>query len=186
MNHSYAAGILDGEGCVGFTWSNTTLQARVIVTNTNLDMLVALKEKYGGDINEVAHKNPRWKRSYNWRLMCAAAVNFLKAVYPDLIIKRKQAEAVFVRDVIRPGQGRAHDRPAMELLAEQMHWLNKKGPEAQLNESPADVALTDKEYLSMRPDQWSPKKAVSAKIATDRRARKKQMAKSAPKPMKKV
>jgi len=45
MHMAYVAGIVDGEGCLGFTKSRSGIIPRLMVTNTNFELLNALKEQ---------------------------------------------------------------------------------------------------------------------------------------------
>ena len=49
MNLQYAAGFVDGEGCIGFARCRKSIFPRIIVTNTNIDILNEFKQKWGGN-----------------------------------------------------------------------------------------------------------------------------------------
>jgi|SRR5215475_2018909 len=127
LESAYVAGIIDGEGCVQFSWARTTMFARILVVNTNLDLLMALKEQYGGDISKLTRRLG-WSQAYQWRLQHSRAVDLLDEVYPFLIVKRLQAETVFAWQACRPGRGGFSDSETLALLSKRMKWLNSKGP----------------------------------------------------------
>ncbi len=127
MTLSYIAGFFDGEGCIGFARCRTSLHPRVLVTNTNIEILEELKNRFGGDIKPLSLRKENWKQGFSLRLTWLNAMKFLTKIYPFLILKRRQAETVFAWDAIRPGRGSDPDFETMQLLADQMRWLNKKG-----------------------------------------------------------
>ena len=128
---AYAAGLFDGEGCVQFTRCRSWIHPRILVVNTHRGVLEDLQHQFGGDINSLRHRRPRWKSSWMWRLNGGAAVRFLDRINPWLVIKARHAHTVFAWNAIRVGSGhRVTDdhREAFALLQERMKWLNRKGP----------------------------------------------------------
>ncbi len=89
---AYAAGIIDGEGCIQITRSRRNLHLRVMVSNTNLEVLEWLQLNYGGSI--CAHKTyaltPR-KKIYDWTAAGPNATELLEKILPFLIIKEREA-----------------------------------------------------------------------------------------------
>lgn len=92
---AYAAGVIDGEGCIRIA-GKTGQQAPylvVIVSNTNELLLLWFKQRWGGDIQKKRDcKNPRRKPSYDWRIGYTRALNFIQAIRPYLVIKQPQAD----------------------------------------------------------------------------------------------
>ena len=123
----YVAGIVDGEGSIGFGKTRGTIFPRVFVTNTNLDLLNALKDQFGGDINPLSLRKENWAQGYTWRLSWTKAVEFIRRIEPYLFIKDKQAHTILAWDHIRPGRGQKWDKDALALLQERITWLNAKG-----------------------------------------------------------
>jgi hypothetical protein len=132
MNLAYVAGIFDGEGCVNFARLRRGLFVRVMVVNTNLELLKDLQAQFGGDISKLKHK-PGWKQGFSWRLCWSSAINFLNVIQPWLRVKHRQAETAFAWDAVRLGKGHATALKREEyldscsLLFDQLRWLNKKG-----------------------------------------------------------
>lgn len=99
--HAYAAGFVDGEGCITINRGQPNKyhmsldhNARVFVTNTNLQVLNLLQENYGGTIYRLRSKSERgkgWKSCYVWNLGVKNLVGFLKAILPYLVVKQQQA-----------------------------------------------------------------------------------------------
>jgi hypothetical protein len=139
MNRQYAAGFVDGEGCIGFAKTRSSIFPRIIVTNTNLEILNEFKEKWGGDIKPLSLRKKNWKQGYYWRVSWSKAVDFLSDIEPYLKIKKMQAHAVFAWNEVRPGRGGKTDKDSFDFLVSYVHWLNKKGVNNEKN--PLDVVL---------------------------------------------
>jgi len=133
MNLAYIAGFFDGEGCVNFTKCRTSIYPRVLVVNTNREILEELRDRFGGDISPLSRREDGWKQGWSWRLSWSKAVDFLDKIEPWLVLKSKQAQTVFAWDAIRIGRGRKPENDkedhakAVDLLVKRMHWLNKRG-----------------------------------------------------------
>jgi len=92
---AYAAGIIDGEGWIGIGrrgGKRHDAYCRVTVGNTSEWLVKWLQFAFGGSIS-IYNRNPdKWKRQYFWNLNEHQTLDFLKAIYPYLRIKRPQAE----------------------------------------------------------------------------------------------
>ena len=144
MNRAYVAGIIDGEGHIGFARTRNVIYPRVSVINTNLDLLNDLKNKYDGFIFELTARKANWKVGYQWQLGNRKCVNLLEDVYDYLRIKYNQAWLVFAWDEIRPGNNLGYwtveSEEAMNLILAQIKWLNYRGL-GKDNISPIDREL---------------------------------------------
>lgn len=130
MNLAYLAGIIDGEGCIGFTRIRGQLVPRVTVTNTDRTLIEDLKHHFGGHISYRKPYKPGWKPSMHWILQNSKSVQLLDKVYKYLRIKKNQATCLFLHDSIRPGIGHKwtnEGKDACQLLEDQIKWLNMKG-----------------------------------------------------------
>ncbi len=143
---AYIAGIFDGEGCINLSSNKGFAYVRVIVANTDYRIIQHFSSSFGGAVIKLKKVNEKWKDSWQWVLSWTAAVDFLEEIYPWLIIKRHQAEAVFAFDAIRLKTKRKNDDPvreqyleALQLLQEQMSFLNRKGP--GVDKDPLDFYL---------------------------------------------
>jgi len=125
---AYVAGIIDGEGCIGLSRSGAGVYPSIYVTNTNIDLLHALKGRYGGIIKVKALRKENWKEAYAWKVTWRSAVLLLEDVGEYLMLKKKQAETVFLWNDLRPGPGKRWDPHVTELLFNRMKWLNQRGP----------------------------------------------------------
>ncbi len=139
----YSAGIVDGEGCIDIQRQAANQRShfiRITVRNTNKEVLLRLRELFGGDIqwSRPTSYKPNWKDSGAWRLSGRAAENVLFLVKPWLIIKKCQADLALslastkAYENIRKKVG-AYRRltsvaiVAGEVIRLQMKTLNRKG-----------------------------------------------------------
>jgi hypothetical protein len=137
---AYAAGIIDGEGCIGIAASRGYLHTRIDVGMTDkgqpiLDFLVS--NFPGGAIRNTRAGTSKWRAARCWTIFGVAAAKFLRTIRPYLLLKRQQATlALSIQDLaaslIPPGRTRATWTEAAKaralLMKERMHSLNQKGP----------------------------------------------------------
>lgn len=92
----YLAGYFDGEGCICVMQAcgNTNrLQFRITIVSSDLEVLMAFDQRFGGGAREVRHGNSKKRMQlYRWSLNNQDAVNALRILLPHLIAKREQAE----------------------------------------------------------------------------------------------
>lgn len=160
---AYIAGIFDGEGCINFSTQKGTVYVRVIVSNTDYRIIQHLSTSFGGAIVKLKKVNEKWKDSWQWILAWSAAVDFLEQISPWLIIKQHQAQVVFAYDAIRSKMKKKWEDgkkeeylEAINLLQEEMTFLNKKGP--NVDKGPLDLYL---EKLNASHTQLKPKSNLS-------------------------
>lgn len=95
LDLAYIAGFFDGEGCVVInkyihTNGKEYSQMRVIISNTNLEVLTQIQARFGGAILSK-NVSGNHKRGYELRLLSWSGANILKFMLPYLIVKSKQA-----------------------------------------------------------------------------------------------
>jgi hypothetical protein len=127
---AYAAGIVDGEGCVTInTWRGRT-RPIVKVAMIHEAPLKHLQTLFGGRIRLSAGRNDR-KDHYIWTIQSKMARECLKQLLPFLLIKNKHAEIILNLKILSYGRGSQTLSPEMiteRLLAvEQIRKLNIKG-----------------------------------------------------------
>ena len=135
ISNEYAAGFLDGEGCINVSSTRNNKFIRVLIVNTNKSVLEFFQEKWGGDIQENKKHKENWKISYTWRVQHKNCLNFLNDVYPFLIVKKLQVEAAFMFFEARPGKGKKWSEETLKIANEAINKikaLNKKGVEISL------------------------------------------------------
>lgn len=91
---AYAAGCIDGEGCIGVyssgTRSGTSTRLTLQVNNTDFRMIDFFKETFGG---LVFSKDYGKRVNYVWRANQKLAGEVLEMVLPYLRVKSEQAVA---------------------------------------------------------------------------------------------
>ena len=90
ITKEWLAGFIDGEGCFNISRTRTTIFPRLLIANTNLEILEAIKEKYGGDISSRKLKD-NWKTFNLYRASWKIFKNILNDVLPYLNIKKDVA-----------------------------------------------------------------------------------------------
>lgn|SRR5262245_7055895 len=149
LESAYVAGIIDGEGCINFSRARTTIFVRILVVNTNCELLEMLKDQYGGDIYPLSGRHTGWNQAYQWRLSGTKAIDLLDEIYPFLIVKRLQADTAFAWQACRGGRGRAFDPETAGLLLRRMRWLNTRGPKQGDDPAIAAAQFSDLDLLGL-------------------------------------
>lgn len=130
---AYAAGIIDGEGCIRINKQGKAGNhvIRLQVTNTKRTIIDQFKEWFGGSIteNRASKYNPKANTSYVWEVSAKKAADVLVAISPYLRIKSNQTHVAL----------RLQDTKSMtnvvnqelynirEELFRKMRELNKRG-----------------------------------------------------------
>jgi hypothetical protein len=139
MNTSYIAGIVDGEGYIGAYPAPESLNkyGRTLIPCVKIaqagvfardNLLLPLKEKYGGYISTRRFTNKNWTQAYMWELKSAKSIKlFIDDIYPHLILKKKQAELILtICDLTR--KDKREDRITRKWEAYQaLRFLTKRG-----------------------------------------------------------
>lgn len=89
----YFAGFFDGEGCISVT--NPKRGIRVVLTNTNLEVLEQFKDYFGVGKISVKKRNEKDiynKKCYMWICWNRGAEKFLEEITPFLRIKNREGE----------------------------------------------------------------------------------------------
>lgn len=132
---AYTAGIIDGEGCIGIykegrkgRWIYYVLA--VNVGNTNPQLIEYLYSNFGGQSWKSPRLPPR-KTAYCWRLQAKSAGEFLKLIFPYLLLKKPQAELALKFQARRriPGvKGLSVEKKVLDKAdCALMHSYNQRG-----------------------------------------------------------
>jgi len=122
----WAAGIIDGEGCIVLSRDHIgptkeSYSLRVGVSNTDIRMLHKLKELFGGCISKHGRKQkPHHLDKWCWRVGSKCAENCLLQILPWLVVTREQAELA-----ILSRQYRRTSRWDIERLTQQRAIFNR-------------------------------------------------------------
>jgi len=105
---AYIAGIIDGEGCIEFKWTNRirrdrkgtptyrTLIVRLEVPQVDkrlIDWLMEITKEGTRDIKRYP-KNPTYQDQHRWRVGYHGVYRVLKQVYSYLVIKQQKAKLI--------------------------------------------------------------------------------------------
>jgi len=92
--NAYAAGLIDGEGCITIAHRKMkSFSARIDVgmSAKGMPCLEKLKVYFGGHIRRTREKSEQWEEAFAWALFGKAATPFLEAILPHLELKKPQA-----------------------------------------------------------------------------------------------
>ena len=151
ISSAYAAGFFDGEGCVNITVMGKTRQVslRLMLSNTDAEILSLFRLQFGGFLSKPRTLKEGWKPYRQWVITGLGALEFMKFIRKNIIVKRAQVELAieFMKFMHLPIRERCtvHSGPidrsqktpiisrkpetiATELsFKDRMHILNKKG-----------------------------------------------------------
>ena len=105
---AWAAGIIDGEGCIMVCYNGSSsardaryYQVRLVVTNTNAPLIRRLRMFFGGSIAKCKKAKASYRQKAQWSLTGTLCVEGLRQVLPYLVSKAPEAElAIQVGDTI--------------------------------------------------------------------------------------
>ena len=101
---AWAAGMFEGEGCVfierkrpwfknGRKVNYHVYAMRIDIANSDIAILDALKQRYGGSVQALVQRDPRYRPCFHWRLGSVNAAVWLKAILPYIVGgKKRQVE----------------------------------------------------------------------------------------------
>nr|WP_238400055.1 hypothetical protein [Kocuria indica] len=139
---AYAAGLIDGEGCILIQKSKGPTYHHLVtigMTQKALETLRRMQRAYGGNIKMMRPSTEKWDAAYGWTVAGQEAKALLEAVLPFLVLKEEQARlALKLVDLHASLPRRFPNSPARawtpearergELIKQRMHELNAKGP----------------------------------------------------------
>lgn len=127
---AWAAGLIDGEGCISLNAVRTrsksgrlTYELRVVVNNTDIRLLNRLREVLGvGFICPMKRYSARHRPAWQWEVKSRKAETVIRAVLLYLVGKREEAElGLLSRQYMQP-VGVSTENPNAEQLA----WLKRE------------------------------------------------------------
>lgn len=138
MNDAYAAGILDGEGCltVGLNKRVMTYDSRIYVgmTEKAIGVLRQLKMKFGGSLKKTRNATAKWESAWMWTISGKNALPMIQSVLPHMILKQSQARLLLRLENLKadaredgPGWTEEMRKEGAAIRASVME-LNRKGP----------------------------------------------------------
>lgn len=138
---AYVAGLFDGEGCVTISSSISPRNGThyyvlyVMVYNTNMDIILQLKDWFGGFIITNDRKGSGHKDCYCWRVAANKAYEFLELIISYVRIKNKQVRLAMTFKELQDScghVGKSHprsieDNELLEMLYQRIKVLNRRG-----------------------------------------------------------
>ncbi len=119
LSDQYIAGFFDGEGCIHIgtykAYGNIQHRLQISIAQNDVTVLQALADRFGGKLHPQGSRT-----AMQWHLWCNKAYDFLKAIYPHLILKKEQAELAIAftnflhQNPIAPGGASALMDPAVK------------------------------------------------------------------------
>jgi LAGLIDADG endonuclease len=111
---AWAAGIVDGEGCIAICrYQNKRgsrkdyLHAILQIGNTDPRMLVKIQSMFGGKIGTSKVTGLRTRPIYSWRAISSKAADVIKQIRPYLVSKADQADVLLAfQEIFERNQGR--------------------------------------------------------------------------------
>jgi hypothetical protein len=128
---AYAAGIIDGEGCIRVNRTRNGVPViRVHVTNTDARLTRTLHEWFGGYVwMEAKAYMPNAKIRYVWEVSARKAAAFLGLVRPYLVLKQEQADLALAIQATKVARNKipAGITAERDQLAARLRVLTKRG-----------------------------------------------------------
>ncbi len=135
---SYIAGIIDGEGCIGLyagksSYGNIRYNAKLLITNTNTNLLNWLKDTTGlGNIYKNFVTNTNWKQAYRWEVCPNSMRELLPLISQYLIVKKNQCDIILQYLSI---QDYKNNQELVKELVDKLKILNKRGVDHAITSS---------------------------------------------------
>lgn len=126
---AWAAGIVDGEGCITLqtvksSAGNLCYVLRLTVNNTSLLMLQRLVEIFGGTIIPKKRGLARHKPQWSWQVCSKKAEAVLTQVAPYLVNKREEAQVGLLSRKLMQQHGAITTNDNVVQLAEMKEQLS--------------------------------------------------------------
>lgn len=165
----YAAGLVDGEGCITSkaTKSGAGMGIRVVVgmATKAQEVLGRLHATYGGTLITQEPRNKDHARITTWTVNGREAAEFLRRIEPHLILKSEQARIALAIEAVRTSQerigsrdhyrwGEAGTRRAQELAGE-LTRLNARGRDGSTTSTAPFARLVDGAWVTDQADLFT-------------------------------
>ena len=125
---AWAAGIIDGEGCISLRYDRTGYQLRIVVVNTSRVMVERLHAIFPKGRVRLYHAgNKKWRPRVEFVLSASAAAEALKSLLPFLVNKKPEAElALYSRSLIGARAGRTNpNRTELDSIVVRLKEMKK-------------------------------------------------------------
>lgn len=137
---AYAAGIIDGEGCIG-VYGSRYPRLVINVCSTSDLLLAQLRSQFGGHISALKRQKSHHKDRWNWSISSCRAADCIRTIQPYLFIKREEAAiALKFIDAQRSGSGRGSPRSYSDDIRAHRLWCAQELKRLK-HDSPSGTAL---------------------------------------------
>jgi hypothetical protein len=132
---AYAAGFVDGEGCIAIVRSFEPRRGRyyygvnVVVANCNREVLEWIQSKWGGWVVALPKTNENSRSTWHWRCATTLAKPFLTGIRPWLRIKVAQCDNALGRITLLARSRRTlgpAPLPATWLAQQERHYWTQR------------------------------------------------------------
>ena len=167
---AYAAGLVDGEGCITAkaTKSGTGMGIRVLIgmATKAQEVLARMQGTYGGTLITQSPTNPTHSQITTWTVTGADAAAFLRRIEPHLMLKMEQARIALKINEIRTSQERIGTRDHFrwteenlnrcQVLYRRLNELNARGRESSPPSAGREIArLVAGQWVTDQTDMFS-------------------------------
>ena len=132
----YAAGFVDGEGCIAIVRSFAPRRGRyyygvqVVVANTERHVLDWMQGVWGGWVVATSSGQGRARASWNWRTSSGTARVFLTGIQPWLRLKTAQCQNALAMDELLQRSRRTLGREPLPQAwleeHEKLYWVQRE------------------------------------------------------------
>ena len=164
MEHAYAAGLFDGEGCLtigraakkpGYVY---WIRIDIGMSNKALHLLDAMKNQYGGTLRKTRPATGKWEAATGWVLFGKEAESFLRNIQPWVYLKQEQLRlGLALRNLINELEGKwtPEARQRGEAMYLRMRELNRKGPQEAEGKSGWFARLVGGNWVTPQADMFA-------------------------------
>jgi hypothetical protein len=129
---AYAAGFIDGEGCISIGVQKNSWVAKLTVVQVDPRPLHLLAQFWGGAVSKKK-PGPRRALAYEWRIVGKQFYRCMDDILSMLIVKQKAARNALLLRGLRDCRGQAppmtkKERQTRERIKAESHRLNRRGP----------------------------------------------------------
>jgi hypothetical protein len=135
LTDAYAAGLIDGEGCISVSRHSTksgyiyAVRVEVGMSIKAMTVLQWLAKHFGGTIRKTRKGSQQWAEAHAWGLFGQKATPFLMRILPLLKLKQEQAKLGISLQHLATDGWTEQNRLRGAKIWESMKLLNLKGPE---------------------------------------------------------
>ena len=134
---AYAAGFVDGEGCIAVVRAFSPARGlyqysvQIVVANRDRRVLDWMQCTWGGWVVAVSNRQGLARASWTWRAPTGASAKpFLTGIRPWLRLKIEQCEnAIAMIDLLAPGRRLGRGRrlpPEIRSQQEELYWIQRE------------------------------------------------------------